>query len=93
MVADLCVFGQIVLETEITNTGAMKLYERLGFIRSKQLHRYYLNGNSAYRLVLYLKEGVGAIRTALDPYGLPPPVPGLPDTCEGHSHANMGSLI
>ncbi|EKV06826.1 Acetyltransferase, GNAT family, putative [Penicillium digitatum] len=84
---------EIVLETEITNTGAMKLYERLGFIRSKQLHRYYLNGNSAYRLVLYLKEGVGAIRTALDPYGLPPPVPGLPDTCEGHSHANMGSLI
>lgn len=92
--ADLYVFGQIVLETEITNTGAMKLYERLGFLRSKQLHRYYLNGNSAYRLVLYLKEGVGAIRTALvDPYGLPPPVPGLPDACGGHSHANMGSLI
>ncbi|CAI7570083.1 hypothetical protein PCG10_010648 [Penicillium crustosum] len=85
---------EIVLETEITNTGAMKLYERLGFLRSKQLHRYYLNGNSAYRLVLYLKEGVGAIRTApVDPYGLPPPVPGLPDACGGHSHANMGSLI
>ncbi|KAJ6187906.1 hypothetical protein N7519_002814 [Penicillium mononematosum] len=85
---------EIVLETEITNTGAMKLYERLGFLRSKQLHRYYLNGNSAYRLVLYLKEGVGSIRTTLvDPYGLPPPVPGLPDTCGGHSHANMGSLI
>lgn len=94
MVADLYMFGQIVLETEITNTGAMKLYERLGFLRSKQLHRYYLNGNSAYRLVLYLKEGVGAIRTALvDPYGLPQPVYGLPDTCGGHSHANMGSLI
>lgn len=72
----------------------MKLYERLGFLRSKQLHRYYLNGNSAYRLVLYLKEGVGAIRTApVDPYGLPLPVPGLPDACGGHSHANMGSLI
>ncbi|CAP81182.1 N-alpha-acetyltransferase mak3 [Penicillium rubens] len=85
---------EIVLETEITNTGAMKLYERLGFLRSKQLHRYYLNGNSAYRLVLYLKEGVGSIRTTfVDPYGLPPPVPGLPDTCGGHSHANMGSLI
>ncbi|KAJ5978659.1 hypothetical protein N7501_002001, partial [Penicillium viridicatum] len=85
---------EIVLETEITNTGAMKLYERLGFLRSKQLHRYYLNGNSAYRLVLYLKEGVGAIRTALvDPYGLPPPAPGLSDACGGHSHANMGSLI
>ncbi|KAJ5861542.1 uncharacterized protein N7529_008852 [Penicillium soppii] len=92
--ADLGVFEQIVLETEITNTGAMKLYERLGFLRSKQLHRYYLNGNSAYRLVLYLKEGVGAIRTALvDPYGSLPPVPGVPDACSGHSHANMGSLM
>ncbi|KAI9373714.1 acyl-CoA N-acyltransferase [Aspergillus egyptiacus] len=77
---------EIALETEITNTAAMKLYERLGFLRSKKLHRYYLNGNSAYRLVLYLKEGVGSIRTAFDPYappgdqsiaaGLhPPPVP------------------
>ncbi|KXG48670.1 Acyl-CoA N-acyltransferase [Penicillium griseofulvum] len=85
---------EIVLETEITNTGAMKLYERLGFLRSKQLHRYYLNGNSAYRLVLYLKEGVGAIRTGLiDPYGVPQSAPGLPDPCGGHSHANMGSLI
>ena len=41
----------------------MKLYERLGFLRSKRLHRYYLNGNSAYRLVLYLREGVGLIPT------------------------------
>ncbi|PGH21557.1 hypothetical protein AJ80_03117 [Polytolypa hystricis UAMH7299] len=49
---------EIVLETETTNTAAMKLYERLGFLRSKRLHRYYLNGNSAFRLVLYLKEGV-----------------------------------
>lgn len=69
---------QIVLETEITNTAAMKLYERLGFLRSKRLHRYYLNGNSAYRLVLYLREGVGSIRTSFDPYGLPPaPLPTL----------------
>ncbi|KAF7592799.1 N-alpha-acetyltransferase 30 [Aspergillus hancockii] len=62
---------QIALETEITNTAAIKLYERLGFLRSKSLHRYYLNGNSAYRLVLYLKEGVGSMRTAFDPYGPP----------------------
>lgn len=62
-----------MLETEITNTAAIKLYERLGFLRSKQLHRYYLNGSSAYRLVLYLKEGVGSVRTtAFDPYGVPP---------------------
>lgn len=67
-----CVNVQIVLETEITNTAAIKLYERLGFLRSKQLHRYYLNGNSAYRLVLYLKDGVGSVRTAaFDPYAMP----------------------
>ncbi|KAJ5888141.1 Acyl-CoA N-acyltransferase [Penicillium taxi] len=52
---------EIVLETESTNTGAMKIYERLGFLRSKQLHRYYLNGNSAYRLVLLLKDSVGSM--------------------------------
>ncbi|PGH28899.1 peptide alpha-N-acetyltransferase [[Emmonsia] crescens] len=67
---------EIVLETETTNTAAMKLYERLGFLRSKQLHRYYLNGNSAFRLVLYLKEGVGFIPTTFDPYGCNPD--GLP---------------
>jgi len=57
---------EIALETEETNTAAMKLYERLGFLRSKKLHRYYLNGNSAYRLLLYLKEGVGGIPTEED---------------------------
>lgn len=46
---------EIVLETEESNMPAMKLYERLGFVRSKKLHRYYLNGSSAYRLVLHLK--------------------------------------
>ena len=34
----------------------MKLYERLGFLRSKRLHRYYLNGNSAFRFLLFLNE-------------------------------------
>jgi peptide alpha-N-acetyltransferase len=47
---------EVVLETEETNLPAMRLYERLGFLRSKKLHRYYLNGNSAYRLVLLLKS-------------------------------------
>jgi len=46
---------EVVLETEEENVPAMKLYERLGFLRSKKLHRYYLNGSSAYRLVLHLK--------------------------------------
>ncbi|PHH69423.1 hypothetical protein CDD83_5725 [Cordyceps sp. RAO-2017] len=47
---------EVVLETEETNLPAMRLYERLGFLRSKKLHRYYLNGNSAYRLALPLKK-------------------------------------
>jgi len=46
---------EVVLETEEGNGGAMRLYERLGFLRSKKLSRYYLNGNSAYRLVLFLR--------------------------------------
>ncbi|OKL58761.1 N-alpha-acetyltransferase 30 [Talaromyces atroroseus] len=57
---------EVALETEVVNTAAMKLYERLGFLRSKHLHQYYLNGNSAYRLVLYLKEGVGSIGANYD---------------------------
>ena len=59
---------EIVLETEETNIPAMRLYERLGFLRSKKLHRYYLNGNSAYRLVLLLKspDSDGATDLALD---------------------------
>ncbi|KAI1495655.1 acyl-CoA N-acyltransferase [Biscogniauxia marginata] len=51
---------EVVLETEETNLPAMRLYERLGFLRSKKLHRYYLNGNSAYRLVLVLKSSAAA---------------------------------
>jgi peptide alpha-N-acetyltransferase len=62
---------EVVLETEEDNLPAMKLYERLGFVRSKKLHRYYLNGNSAYRLVLHLKgvcdmvEGLSGDRRAV----------------------------
>jgi N-alpha-acetyltransferase 30 len=59
-------FNQIALETEVTNTAAMKLYEGLGFLRSKRLHRYYLNGNSAFRFVLYVKEEASPANT---PYG------------------------
>jgi peptide alpha-N-acetyltransferase len=45
---------EAVLETEITNKGALRLYERLGFIRQKRLPKYYLNGNDAYRLKLWI---------------------------------------
>lgn len=46
---------QVVLETEITNKAALRLYENLGFIRDKRLFRYYLNGVDALRLKLWLR--------------------------------------
>ncbi|EEB13241.1 N-terminal acetyltransferase C complex catalytic subunit Mak3, putative [Pediculus humanus corporis] len=46
---------EVVLETEITNRPALKLYENLGFVRDKRLFRYYLNGVDALRLKLWLK--------------------------------------
>ncbi|KAJ5239874.1 Acetyltransferase GNAT family [Penicillium chermesinum] len=79
---------EIVLETEITNTAAMKLYERLGFLRSKRLHRYYLNGNSAYRLVLYLKDGVGSNRTDFELGSLPPPIAEAPSVAPAAVEGN-----
>ncbi|XP_053922738.1 N-alpha-acetyltransferase 30 isoform X2 [Cuculus canorus] len=45
----------VVLETEITNKSALKLYENLGFVRDKRLFRYYLNGVDALRLKLWLR--------------------------------------
>ena len=46
---------EIVLETEISNKPALRLYENLGFVRDKRLFRYYLNGVDALRLKLWLK--------------------------------------
>ena len=46
---------QVVLETEVTNTAALRLYENLGFVRDKRLFRYYLNGVDALRLKLWLR--------------------------------------
>ncbi|XP_011309169.1 N-alpha-acetyltransferase 30 isoform X2 [Fopius arisanus] len=46
---------EVVLETEITNRPALKLYENLGFVRDKRLFRYYLNGVDALRLKLWLR--------------------------------------
>ncbi len=48
-------FFQVVLETEITNKPALRLYENLGFVRDKRLFRYYLNGVDALRLKLWLR--------------------------------------
>ena len=44
----------MVLETEVTNIASLRLYENLGFIRDKRLQCYYLNGNDAFKLKLYL---------------------------------------
>lgn len=53
MVADDC--DEVVLETEISNKAALRLYENLGFVRDKRLFRYYLNGVDALRLKLWLR--------------------------------------
>ena len=45
---------EVMLETEITNRSALNLYGNLGFIRDERLYRYYLNGQDALRLTLYL---------------------------------------
>lgn len=45
---------EVVLETETHNSGALRLYENLGFVRDKKLNKYYLSGGDAYRLKLWL---------------------------------------
>jgi len=45
---------EVVLETEITNSGALALYHQLGFIKDKRLNRYYMNGVDAFRLKLFM---------------------------------------
>lgn len=42
-----------MLETEITNTGALRLYESMGFVRVKRMQNYYMSGNDAIRLKLW----------------------------------------
>ncbi|CAN3368366.1 N-alpha-acetyltransferase 30 [Diutina catenulata] len=47
---------EMMLETEVINIGALRLYESLGFLRTKRLYRYYLNTHDAYRLILPLTD-------------------------------------
>eukprot|EP00955_Chlamydomonas_euryale_P007204 76297-Chlamydomonas_euryale.AAC.3 len=54
MMRDGC--DEVALEAEVVNTGALRLYQNLGFVRDKRLHRYYLNGTDAYRLKLLLPK-------------------------------------
>ncbi|CAD5222869.1 unnamed protein product [Bursaphelenchus okinawaensis] len=46
--------NEVILETESTNGGSLGLYERLGFCRDDRMHRYYLNGNDAFRLRYFI---------------------------------------
>eukprot|EP00835_Amoeboradix_gromovi_P006834 NODE_907_length_3188_cov_0.123988.p2 type:complete len:150 gc:universal NODE_907_length_3188_cov_0.123988:2746-2297(-) len=46
---------EIVLETEIINEAAMRLYTSFGFIKDKYLQRYYMNGSDAVRLKLFIR--------------------------------------
>lgn len=50
---------EVMLETEVINDGALRLYESMGFMRTKRLYRYYLNTHDAFRLVLPLREKSG----------------------------------
>lgn len=36
------------METEYDNVPSLALYEALGFVREKRLHRFYSNGKDAY---------------------------------------------
>jgi peptide alpha-N-acetyltransferase len=51
---------EIFLEAEESNLGALRLYERLGFMRDEKLGRYYLNGSNAYRLKLWVGDEYGS---------------------------------
>ncbi|KAG5645643.1 hypothetical protein DXG03_005634 [Asterophora parasitica] len=63
---------EIILETEYDNHAALSLYESLGFIREKRLHRFYLNGKDAFRLVLAVPRGYSD--DGSDTSGSSPPV-------------------
>lgn len=66
---------QIALETEVDNIPSLRIYEKLGFLRTKRLHRYYLSGTTAFRLILYVKPGVPYMRTTRPDYAMPPEDP------------------
>ncbi len=43
---------EVILEAEVTNKGALAMYEKLGFARTRRLPKYYLSGKDAFRLKL-----------------------------------------
>lgn len=60
---------EIMLETEVTNGAALHLYELFGFMRTKRMHRYYLNTQDAFRLILPILDKL-AMRVAFLPQKL-----------------------
>jgi hypothetical protein len=70
-----------VLETEFDNAPALGLYTSLGFVPEKRLHRFYLNGKDAFRLVLPLGDAAdpaamvpGNTEHKRRPFAHPPPL-------------------
>lgn len=66
--------AEIVLETEVDNAAALRLYGRLGFLREKRLYRFYLNGacradagKDSFRLVLPVHTPPAPARPATPP--------------------------
>ncbi|HEX2013641.1 MAG TPA: GNAT family N-acetyltransferase, partial [Nitrososphaera sp.] len=45
---------EIYLEVRVSNTGAIKMYERLGFETKSRLRSYYRDGEDAYLMALGL---------------------------------------
>merc|ERR1719410_3236225 len=48
----------VMLETEIDNFAALKLYQKMGFVKDYKYRNYYLNGNGAFRLKLWVSPPV-----------------------------------
>lgn len=44
------------LEVHVTNAPACRLYERLGFVATQRMERYYANGDDAFKMVKALSH-------------------------------------
>ncbi len=53
-------FAAISLETGENNLAAQAFYEARGYSRNEKLERYYANGEAAWIMVKWLKEGHSA---------------------------------
>ena len=74
----------IELEAEHVNVGAIKLYERLGFVRTHRMRRYYLNGSDAFKLKKVLRP------LRLEPAATPV-ADQLADTAAGAATGEVGT--